>query len=118
VVTLDKRIRRVSLWDLPPPGCEHLTPMQVKSMGLFGPPQNNSFQYRAEFRGAPGGGGNPINIQNQINAPYLSGGSLAVPAHSGGDATAHRQARRLYIGNIPSGFNEVTQNDKKPDYLI
>lgn len=77
-------------WDVPPPGFEHITPMQYKAMQASGQIPTNVY--------AAGQVPMPDNVPNaplvlQTNMPF------AVSAVS-------RQARRLYIGNIPFGVTE------------
>ncbi|XP_021962964.1 splicing factor U2AF 50 kDa subunit isoform X2 [Folsomia candida] len=71
------RRRKVSVWwDYPPTGFEHITPMQYKAMQAAGQI--------------------PANL-------ILETPQAAVPAVG---ATVTRQARRLYVGNIPFGISE------------
>lgn len=75
----DKRSRRrkVSMyWDVPPPGFEHITPMQYKAMQAAGQI--------------------PANLVTETP-------QAAVPVVG---STITRQARRLYVGNIPFGVTE------------
>ena len=77
--TNEKRSRRrkASLyWDVPPPGFEHVTPMQYKAMQASGevPP---------------------------TLVPETPQAAVAVVG-----STVTRQARRLYVGNIPFGVGE------------
>merc|ERR1719340_331060 len=71
------RRRKPSLyWDVPPPGFEHITPMQYKAMQAAG----------------------------QIPATLVpETPQAAVPVVG---STITRQARRLYVGNIPFGVSE------------
>ena len=76
------RRKKASLyWDVPPPGFEHITPMQYKAMQAAG----------------------------QI-PPNIAGDTpqSAVPVVG---STVTRQARRLYIGNIPFGVSEEEMLD-------
>jgi splicing factor U2AF subunit len=71
------RRRKPSLyWDVPPPGFEHITPLQYKAMQAAGQI--------------------PANIV--ADTPQA-----AVPVVG---STITRQARRLYVGNIPFGVTE------------
>lgn len=71
------RRRKASLyWDVPPPGFEHITPLQYKAMQAAGQI--------------------PANIV--ADTPQA-----AVPVVG---STITRQARRLYVGNIPFGVTE------------
>ena len=76
------RRRKASLyWDVPPPGFEHITPMQYKAMQAAG----------------------------QIPATLVpETPQAAVPVVG---STITRQARRLYVGNIPFGVSEEEMMD-------
>jgi len=76
------RRRKPSMyWDVPPPGFEHITPMQFKSMQAAG----------------------------QIPATLVpETPQAAVPVVG---STITRQARRLYVGNIPFGVSEEEMMD-------
>jgi splicing factor U2AF subunit len=68
-------------WDVPPPGFEHITPMQYKAMQAAG----------------------------QIPATMVPDTPQdAVPVVG---STITRQARRLYVGNIPFGVSEEEMMD-------
>ncbi|RWS28228.1 splicing factor U2AF 50 kDa subunit-like protein [Leptotrombidium deliense] len=71
-----RRKKPTQYWDIPPPGFEHITPYQYKAMQAAG-------QIPATLFAAPG------------TAPVPIVGS-----------TITRQARRLYVGNIPFGCSE------------
>ncbi|XP_075158400.1 splicing factor U2AF 50 kDa subunit-like [Haematobia irritans] len=74
--------RKPSLyWDVPPPGFEHITPMQYKAMQASGQI--------------------PANTVPEIP-------QAAVPVVG---STITRQARRLYVGNIPFGVTEDEMMD-------
>ncbi|XP_076458746.1 splicing factor U2AF 50 kDa subunit-like [Babylonia areolata] len=71
-------------WDIPPPGFEHVTPMQYKAMQAAGQiPQAI-----------------PISASINPNATVTLPGSAM-----------SRQARRLYVGNIPFGVTEESMMD-------
>merc|ERR1712071_440098 len=73
------RRRKPSIyWDIAPAGFEHITPMQYKAMQAAGQI--------------------PANIMTEV-APQVT-----VPVVGN---TITRQARRLYVGNIPFGVSEV-----------
>ncbi|XP_033252644.1 splicing factor U2AF 50 kDa subunit-like [Drosophila miranda] len=75
--SLPKRRRHVaSLWDVPPEGYAHVTPMQYKAMQASG----------------------------QITARIRS--DTQPTADTAAIAMVTRQARRLYVGNIPFGVTE------------
>lgn len=74
--------RKPSLyWDVPPPGFEHITPLQYKAMQAAGQIPPNT-------------------------APEIP--QAAVPVVG---STITRQARRLYVGNIPFGVTEDEMMD-------
>jgi len=73
----EKRRRKPSqYWDIPPPGFEHISPYQYKAMQAAG-------QIPATLFAAPG----------TVPVPIVG-------------STLTRQARRLYVGNIPFGCSE------------
>ncbi|XP_069123744.1 splicing factor U2AF 50 kDa subunit-like isoform X4 [Argopecten irradians] len=84
----DKPIRRrkkpYKYWDVPPAGFEHMTPMQYKAM------QGNG------------------QIPQTITVPNVALTNTTVPF--AGSAIS-RQARRLYVGNIPFGVTEEAMMD-------
>lgn len=75
-VRLLKFLFQLRYWDVPPPGFEHITPLQYKAMQAAGQI--------------------PANIV--ADTPQA-----AVPVVG---STITRQARRLYVGNIPFGVTE------------
>ena len=76
------RRKKASLyWDVPPPGFEHITPMQYKAMQAAGQI--------------------PANLVPETP-------QAAVPVVG---STITRQARRLYVGNIPFGVSEEEMMD-------
>ncbi|ORX48869.1 hypothetical protein DM01DRAFT_1326154 [Hesseltinella vesiculosa] len=97
VVPLHKRVRRVNNWDMPPPGMEGMTAMQVKQTGMFplpgqvlGTKTPQSFAPPSEHGYAGDPAWNRLEAQPQtdrINQQPVS-------------STA-RQARRIYVGQIP-----------------
>ncbi|XP_057341099.1 splicing factor U2AF 50 kDa subunit-like [Microplitis mediator] len=73
----NSRRRKPSLyWDVPAPGFENITPMQYKSMQASG----------------------QIPVNNVADLPQLAVPVIGCPIS--------RQARRLYVGNIPFGVSE------------
>jgi len=76
-----KRRKPSLYWDVPPPGFEHITPMQYKSMQAAG----------------------------QIPATMIADTPQAAVPVVGSSIT--RQARRIYVGNIPFGFGEQEMID-------
>lgn len=83
---LAKRRRPSKYWDIAPVGFEHVTPIQYKAMQAAG--QIPATLFVPSSAPAP--------------APAVTGASSSAPIGS----TITRQARRLYIGNIPFGCTE------------
>jgi splicing factor U2AF subunit len=82
-----KKVRKY--WDVPPPGFEHVTPMQYKAMQAAG------------------------QILATALLPTMTPGGLAVtpmPVPVVGSQMT-RQARRLYVGTIPFGITEESMLD-------
>ncbi|WAQ96896.1 U2AF2-like protein [Mya arenaria] len=71
-------------WDVPPPGFEHMTPMQYKALQAAG------------------------QIPTAVPVPTTNITNTTVPF--AGSAIS-RQARRLYVGNIPFGVTEGAMMD-------
>jgi len=78
---VSKRRKPSLYWDVPPPGFEHITPLQYKSMQQAG----------------------------QIPATLMPDTPQAAVPVVGSCVT--RQARRVYVGNIPFGFQEQEMID-------
>uniref|UniRef100_A0A672PDV9 Splicing factor U2AF subunit n=1 Tax=Sinocyclocheilus grahami TaxID=75366 RepID=A0A672PDV9_SINGR len=84
-----KKIKIKKYWDVPPPGFEHITPMQYKAMQAAG------------------------QIPATALLPTMTPDGLAVtptPVPVVGSQMT-RQARRLYVGNIPFGITEESMMD-------
>uniref|UniRef100_A0A8C2K957 Splicing factor U2AF subunit n=1 Tax=Cyprinus carpio TaxID=7962 RepID=A0A8C2K957_CYPCA len=84
-----KKIKIKKYWDVPPPGFEHITPMQYKAMQAAG------------------------QIPATALLPTMTPEGLAVtptPVPVVGSQMT-RQARRLYVGNIPFGITEESMMD-------
>ncbi|KPP75501.1 U2 small nuclear RNA auxiliary factor 2b-like [Scleropages formosus] len=85
----DKKKKVKKYWDVPPPGFEHITPMQYKAMQAAG------------------------QIPATALLPTMTPDGLAVtptPVPVVGSQMT-RQARRLYVGNIPFGITEESMMD-------
>ncbi|XP_049269323.1 splicing factor U2AF 50 kDa subunit-like isoform X1 [Rhipicephalus sanguineus] len=108
------RRRKPSIyWDVPPPGFEHITPLQYKAMQASG-------QIPATMLAATGAIATVGGTTTTIGGGGLGGGGAgpvaqaiiqppaAVPIVGG---TITRQARRLYVGNIPFGCSEAKMMD-------
>ncbi|XP_030639340.1 U2 small nuclear RNA auxiliary factor 2a isoform X2 [Chanos chanos] len=85
----EKKKKQKKYWDVPPPGFEHITPMQYKAMQAAG------------------------QIPATALLPTMTPDGLAVtptPVPVVGSQMT-RQARRLYVGNIPFGITEESMMD-------
>ncbi|KAJ2158824.1 hypothetical protein GGF46_003477 [Coemansia sp. RSA 552] len=99
VVPLHLRPKKLNLWDLAPQGFENVACVEAKASGMFPPPgQSAGSRNVASF--------NPSVLfehthrdENDRFRPS-SRGEREFPS------TAQRQARRLYVGNIPYGVEE------------
>ncbi|KAJ1766775.1 hypothetical protein IW140_001425 [Coemansia sp. RSA 1813] len=99
VIPLHLRPKKLSFWDMAPPGFEGISCLEAKASGLFPPPgQAAGSRNVASF--------NPSVLfehthknENDRFRPS-SRGEREFPS------TASRQARRLYVGNIPIGIDE------------
>ncbi|CAN7996818.1 unnamed protein product [Ixodes hexagonus] len=115
------RRRKPSLyWDVPPPGFEHITPLQYKAMQASGQIPATMLAATGALATAAvssvagglgavgavgmGGGSTPTVIAPAVIAP-------AAPAVPIVGSTITRQARRLYVGNIPFGCSEEEMMD-------
>ncbi|KAK3759035.1 hypothetical protein RRG08_022024 [Elysia crispata] len=83
----NRKKRPHKYWDIPPPGYEHISPAQYKAMQAAGQiPQE------------------PVA---QVPAAVASADITQVP----GMSSLSRQARRLYVGNIPFGVTDEAMMD-------
>ena len=77
-----RRRKKPSLyWDKPPPGFEHITPIQYKSMQASGQIPSNLIPTES------------VQLSTTVSVPVVG-------------SAITRQARRLYVGNIPFGATE------------
>ncbi|XP_041362449.1 splicing factor U2AF 50 kDa subunit-like [Gigantopelta aegis] len=120
-------------WDIPPPGFEHITPMQYKAMQGTMPgvpvaslpkPEPPPFGMSMDAFNAPGSTSMPSMVPPVIPAviPAVIPPNAVVPPPAmapnvtnttvpfAGSAIS-RQARRLYVGNIPFGVTEEAMMD-------
>ncbi|KAJ2833246.1 hypothetical protein J3B01_004496 [Coemansia erecta] len=101
VVPLHLRPKKLNMWDLAPPGFQNMSSLDAKASGMFPPPgQAAGSRNVASF--------NPSVMfehthrnENDHFRPS-SRGEREFPS------TALRQARRLYVGNIPYEIDEDT----------
>ncbi|TPX34399.1 hypothetical protein SmJEL517_g02972 [Synchytrium microbalum] len=108
VTPIHLKKKKLNAWDVPPPGYEGMTAAQVKQTGLFPLPGQPA---RAAAITGPGGiltiadlrgGGTAHSLATLKLAPNVAG-PAAVAALA---TSAQRQAKRLYIGNVPAGVTE------------
>lgn len=104
-------------WDVPPPGYEHVTPKEYKAMQAAGQvPQtvvNPSSQHLQGTKYARPSATDPMEAVRAaaavINATLLTrpgAGGYKSSSAPGGPSALTRQARRLYVGNIPFGCTD------------
>merc|ERR1712142_931185 len=96
-----KKKQRVTKFDIPPPGYDHVTPMQYKAMQAAGTipmdtPVINTTQLNATAI-------NPLVNKTPTNE-FTGTANVAVAMAI--NSTVTRQARRIYVGNIPFGCTE------------
>ncbi|KAG0060452.1 U2 small nuclear RNA auxiliary factor 2 [Linnemannia elongata] len=139
ILPINKRVRKLKNWDLPPPGYEDKTVQEVKALGIF-PPPGQPAVLRSEIlqgmdperaaqlvhelpprplrmnyppMGGPGGMGGHFNNMGfggfRNNHHHNNNGGP--PGPNGVDHTVGRQQRRLYCGNLPAGINEESLAD-------
>ncbi|TPX49847.1 hypothetical protein SeLEV6574_g01232 [Synchytrium endobioticum] len=101
--------RKLIAWDVPPPGYEGMTAAQVKQTGLFPLPGQPA---RAAAITGPGGvltiadlrsGGQAHSLNVIKHLPPSVAGTAALNALQ---TSTQRQAKRLYIGNVPTGVSD------------
>ncbi|CAO3646362.1 unnamed protein product [Cunninghamella blakesleeana] len=104
-VPLHKRPRRLNNWDVAPPGMENMTATQVKQTGLF-PLPGQVLGTKTPQSFAPPSEHPYLNehkvINPRINPVQEFPQNPPVPPIS----AAERQARRLYVGQIPYAIDE------------
>merc|ERR1712168_836858 len=99
----EKKKPRVTKFDIPPPGYDHVTPVQYKAMQAAGTipmdtPIINTTQLNATAI-------NPL-VKATPSGEFQGGSNVAVAMAI--NSTVTRQARRIYVGNIPFGSTEQT----------
>lgn len=116
------RRRKPSLyWDVPPPGFEHITPLQYKAMQASGQIPATMLAATgalataavASVGGGLGGGMGAVGGGSLAGSTPLAPAAIApvAPAVPIVGSTITRQARRLYVGNIPFGCSEEEMMD-------
>ncbi|KAI8501021.1 U2 small nuclear RNA auxiliary factor 2 [Branchiostoma belcheri] len=101
-----RRRKPYQYWDVPPPGFENITPMQYKAMQAAG---------QVPLLASAGGA---ASMPSMLAASAGATGSIPSAALLANAGTAMpigsqmtRQARRLYVGNIPFGVTEEAMID-------
>jgi hypothetical protein len=97
-----RRRKPSKYWDVPPPGFEHMTPYQYKALQAAGKIPSSLFSSSTP---APP----PIVSSSRSPTNSLTGASSSGVPLVGSSIT--RQARRLYVGNIPFGCSEEEMMD-------
>ncbi|CAG8554815.1 11178_t:CDS:2 [Ambispora leptoticha] len=116
VTPINKRPRKLNNWDVPPPGYEGMTSEQVKATGHFPLPGQAAVGATIKPPSAPETplihipGMDPnraalmMGMTHELPPrPKVSQGAAGPVAQT---ASLARQARRLYVGNIPYGIDE------------
>ncbi|KAF9915015.1 U2 small nuclear RNA auxiliary factor 2 [Lobosporangium transversale] len=128
ILPINKRVRKLKNWDVPPPGYEDKTVQQVKDLGIFPPPgqpavlrseilqgmdPERAAQLVHELPPRPLRMNFPMGPQGAMGVnPFGNMGfgfrnnNNAPMGANGVDHTLARQQRRLYCGNLPMGINE------------
>jgi splicing factor U2AF 65 kDa subunit len=91
VLALSQWPRKLKNWDVPPPGYEHLTAQAAKMSGLF-----------------------PLASHSVRIAPVISDtgfGGLAQSNPAAQQANAAKQAKRVYVTNLPYGISDGALGD-------
>ncbi|KAI8971993.1 hypothetical protein BDF20DRAFT_979359 [Mycotypha africana] len=108
VIPLSKRPRKLNNWDMAPAGMENMTAEQVKQTGLFPlPGQVVGTRTPQSFQPPPSDGSHDHRRSNS-HGGTTAGGLGGVAAINN---TIARQAKRLYVGQIPFGIDEKSMAD-------
>ncbi|KAG0174019.1 hypothetical protein DFQ30_006347 [Apophysomyces sp. BC1015] len=107
VVPLHKRERKLQNWDMAPPGMDTMSAEQVKQTGLF-PLPGQVVGTRAPQSFAAPGTYAAMGIASDGSRVRLTQGAAGPVALN---ATVARQARRIYVGQIPFGIDEKEMTD-------
>ncbi|KAL1918440.1 uncharacterized protein VTP21DRAFT_3100 [Calcarisporiella thermophila] len=103
ILPLHKWPRKLNHWDVPPPGYEHCTAEQVKASGLF-PLPGQPASHRANFTNIPAL--DPTRAALLMSEPPMRPPRTIAPLGTGAQQSQGRQARRIYVGQIPLGISE------------
>ncbi|KAI8368833.1 hypothetical protein EDC96DRAFT_504520 [Choanephora cucurbitarum] len=117
IIPLSKRERKLHNWDMAPAGMEGMTAEQVKSTGLFPlPGQVVGTRTPQSFQPPPVNGSHPTTLYHYNDHATMHDGSrVRITQGAAGpvalNATLARQAKRLYVGQIPFGIDEKGMAD-------
>ncbi|KAG2225584.1 hypothetical protein INT45_013695 [Circinella minor] len=104
VVPIHKRERKLNNWDMAPPGMEGMSAEQVKQTGLF-PLPGQVVGTRTPQSFAPPSEHAMMSDGSRVRVTQGAAGPVAL------NATLARQARRLYVGQIPFEIDEQGMAD-------
>ncbi|KAI7863919.1 hypothetical protein BDF14DRAFT_1839943 [Spinellus fusiger] len=107
VVPLHMRPRKLNNWDMAPQGMEGMSAEQVKQTGLFPLPGQMLGTRAPEAFAAPGSYGMMATAPDGSRVRLTQGAAGPVALN----ATVARQARRVYVGQIPLGIDEQSMSD-------
>ncbi|CAG8592643.1 15041_t:CDS:2 [Rhizophagus irregularis] len=116
ITPINRRRKKLNNWDVPPPGYEGMTAEQVKATGHFPLPGQPATTRPAAVPTSPViPGMDPSRAAMMMGMthelpprPKVSQGAAGPVAQT---ASLARQARRLYVGNIPYGIDENGLSD-------
>lgn len=118
---ISQRKRKNSKWGIAAQGFENISALEAKATGLFGiPGQSRTLGVQGQSmigeggRHGGGGGGSgggdlpPLRFSGAEAAGIAASAALAsgAPQVGSGMTSSNRQARRLYIGNLPYGVTD------------
>lgn len=108
-IPISERRHPSSKWDIPAPGFEGTSALAAKATGLFGIPGQTRLvgmppvNLGVNAPGVPPGVGlplPPIHMGGQASQHHSASSFQQHPLQDQAAGNAHRQARRLYVGNI------------------
>ncbi|CAO0796197.1 unnamed protein product [Mucor circinelloides] len=105
VIPLSKREKKLHNWDMAPAGMEGMSAEQVKSTGLFPLPGQVVGTRTPQSFQPPPPSDHMMHDGSRIRVTQGAAGPVAL------NATLARQAKRLYVGQIPFGIDEKPMAD-------
>ncbi|KAI8806416.1 splicing factor U2AF 65 kDa subunit-like protein [Cladochytrium replicatum] len=118
------RKRKLTNWDVPPPGYETLTAQQAKATGLFPLPGQLTKPLGMEGLFAPFVAQAAAITDYSAVPPPMFGAKIPGKVTQGAagpvalSASIARQARRLYVGNIPYGVQDTVLIDFFNEHML